>query len=83
MDLVFELTALRQLRDIPKADAARIRAALQEIADTHPQRMPYATELAGSPTLWRARKGDYRAIYAITDKAIIVTEIGHRKDIYR
>jgi mRNA interferase RelE/StbE len=34
---------------------------------------------------WRIRVGDYRVIYEIHDRAsqLIVTTIGHRRDVYR
>jgi mRNA interferase RelE/StbE len=34
---------------------------------------------------WRIRVGDYRVIYSITDKEllVLVVRIGHRSEIYR
>lgn len=83
MGVLVTQTALRQLKALPKADAKRILAALNEIASAHPKRMAYVTELAGSDGAWRARKGDYRAIYKVTETHIVVIAIGNRKDIYK
>ncbi len=41
-------------------------------------------KLAGQET-WRIRVGDYRIIYEIHDRVllVIVVDIGHRREIYR
>ena len=41
--------------------------------------------LAGEDDLYRIREGDYRIIYAIRDKELIVlvVKIGNRKEVYR
>ena len=82
MDLLFSPEATRQLLGIPKADARRLREALQQVADTHPQRMSFVTELAAEPGNWRLRKGDYRALYRLTESEMTVYRIGHRRDVY-
>jgi mRNA interferase RelE/StbE len=42
-------------------------------------------KLAGEENLYRIREGDYRLIYTIGDKELIVlvVKIGDRKEIYR
>ena len=42
-------------------------------------------KLSGEDDLYRMREGDYRIIYTIRDKELIVlvVKIGDRKDIYR
>lgn len=44
-----------------------------------------ATKLKGLPGLHRIRHGDYRIIYQIKNKLliIVVVRIGHRSDVYR
>ncbi|MCB8875434.1 type II toxin-antitoxin system RelE family toxin [Acidisoma silvae] len=84
MELILLPEAMQSLRKLPKADAKRLLEALQMVADQHPQRLSFVTEMVGtSGQDWRLRKGDYRALYHITDDAIIVFDIGGRKDIYR
>jgi mRNA-degrading endonuclease RelE of RelBE toxin-antitoxin system len=83
VELVFTPIALKQLKSIQKADARRIGAAMQEVAARYPQRMAYVTEIVGRPGYWRAKKGDYRAIFTIANETITVIEIGHRKEIYQ
>lgn len=82
MQLVVTRAAQKQLRAIPKDDAKRLVEALQAVADSHPQRLGYVTEIVGRSGAWRARKGNYRAIYLITKDAIEVLAVGNRKDVY-
>jgi mRNA interferase RelE/StbE len=82
MDLLFSPDALKQLLSIPGTDARRIRKALQQVADAHPKRMSFVTELTGEPGKWRLKKGNYRALYELTDTEVVVYRIGHRKDVY-
>jgi mRNA interferase RelE/StbE len=51
---------------------------------SHPRPAGYA-KLHGADDLYRVRQGDYRIIYQILDKAlvVIVVKIGHRKEVYR
>ncbi|MDX2073387.1 MAG: type II toxin-antitoxin system RelE/ParE family toxin [Alphaproteobacteria bacterium] len=68
---------------LPKAIKAQIHKAIEKKLTTDPQ-------LFGKPLrfnhsgLRRLRVGDYRVIYQIDPKQnlVIVTAIGHRKDIY-
>ena len=83
MDVIYEPAALRDLKVLPKADRARILDAFDQLGAEHPRRLPFATEMRGQPGMWRLRKGDYRAIYRITDTAVEVVAVGHRRDIYR
>ena len=48
-------------------------------------RPPGVKKLAGENDLYRIREGDYRIIYTIEDKELIVlvVKIGDRKEIYR
>ena len=42
-------------------------------------------KLAGKPDLYRIRVGDWRIVYQIRDKEllILIVKIGHRREIYR
>jgi mRNA interferase RelE/StbE len=42
-------------------------------------------KLRGQKNLWRMRVGDYRVVYSIDDfsKAVDVSVIRHRRDVYR
>jgi mRNA interferase RelE/StbE len=74
---------LRHLNRLPgKVRDAAIQAMLGPIAE-HPRRAgkPLVGELAG---LYSARRGDYRVIYEIDDrKVVIVHRVQHRRVAYR
>lgn len=42
-------------------------------------------KLIGDAELWRIRVGDYRIIYEIQDRQllVLVVRIGHRRDVYK
>jgi len=48
-------------------------------------RPPGSLKLQGNDELYRVRVGDYRIIYQIQDRVllVLVVEIGNRRDIYR
>ncbi len=75
--------ARRDLLSLPERYAAAIVALLPEIA-ANPRRRgkPLRFELAGK---WVARRGPYRVIYEVDEKARTVTvlSVAHRSDAYR
>jgi mRNA interferase RelE/StbE len=83
VDAIYHLAAVKALKVMPRADADRLRAALRQVAEQHPARLSFVTELVGGQGSWRLRKGDYRALYRIEGESLIVFEIGHRGEIYR
>jgi mRNA interferase RelE/StbE len=76
-------TARRQLRRLPERYAAAVVELLPAIA-ANPKRLgkPLRFELEGR---WAARRGPYRVIYALDEKAHTVTvlAVAHRADAYR
>jgi mRNA interferase RelE/StbE len=75
--------ARRQIDRLPTSVAAAVIETLGGIA-ANPRRLgkPLRFELEGC---WSARRGPYRIIYRIDDKArtVSVLAVGHRADIYR
>jgi mRNA interferase RelE/StbE len=61
----------------------QIGLAISELA-TDP-RPPGVKKLKGSDGLYRIRVGDYRIIYEIQDRLLVVliVTVGHRRDIYK
>jgi mRNA interferase RelE/StbE len=74
--------AQRGLDRLPKTDFQAVLEATQELAQTP---RPRGVEKIKSTGLWRIRQGDFRIIYNIDDKQLLVTivRIGHRREIYR
>ena len=74
-------TAEKQLGKLPEAVQDRVIYALERIK-VRPE--AYLTKLVGD-SRYKLRIGDYRAIIALdeTTQSIIVTKVGHRKNIYK
>jgi mRNA interferase RelE/StbE len=76
-------SAEKTLKSIPKKDVQKIVATLQGLAAN--PRPTGCRKLAGEEATYRVRQGNYRIIYEIEDKVllILVLKTGHRKDVYR
>lgn len=74
--------ALREFKDLPD-DVQRLLADVLDDLQTLP-RPPGAKKLTGADG-WRVRKGDYRVLYTVDDRAKLVRvyRIGNRRDVYR
>jgi mRNA interferase RelE/StbE len=74
--------AERQLKSLPFDVRKRITARLLKL-----EHDPYhgSVKLEGDDDFYRVRIGEYRAIYQVRAKELIVLilRIGHRKEIYR
>ena len=79
----FRPAALRELRRIPKPFKGRMLAAIAARADT--PRPPGSVPLQGPEGFHRVRVGDYRIVYLVVDRVLLVcvVRVGHRKDVYR
>lgn len=78
-----EKSALKALKKIPKDSIAAI---WKEIITLEQNPRPIgAKKLKGYQSLYRIRSGNYRIIYEIQEKLLIVlvVHIGDRKDVYR
>jgi mRNA interferase RelE/StbE len=75
--------AERALAKIPNPHRRRIARAIDALARN--PRPPGSAKLAGSDDAYRIRVGDYRIVYQVLDKVLIVyiIRVAYRKDIYR
>jgi mRNA interferase RelE/StbE len=75
--------AERQLKALTEPIQKRIVKRLRTLKEN--PRPQGVTKLAGEDDLYRIREGDYRIVYTIRDKALIilVVKIGDRTEIYR
>ena len=80
-----ELTpaAERQLDELASPARTVIAAALAALASN--PRPPGCTKLAGKDNLWRVRVLQFRIIYTVIDRRllVVVVKVGDRKDVYR
>jgi mRNA interferase RelE/StbE len=76
-------TAERQLKKIRREDAVRILRSISLLA--REPRPDGCRKMSGYDHFYRIRVGNYRVIYEIDGKRIVVVilKIGHRREIYR
>ena len=75
--------AARQLSKFDPPVQRRLVAAMETLASN--PRPPGVSKIQGEENLWRIRTGDYRIVYAVYDKRLVVLVVafGHRREIYR
>lgn len=74
--------AVRQLRKLDPAGRRRVQAAIDLLAGD--PRPPAARQLVCGAGEWRVRTGDFRIVYEIHDRQILVLviKVGHRREVY-
>ena len=84
-DIQIHPDALDELVALPKKARRQVDQKIVGLAEN--PRPTNASPLKGNPYkgIWKLRSGDYRIIYQIQDKALVVfvVMVGNRKDIYR
>ncbi len=71
----------RDLPSIPRNLQRRILNAIENRLTTEPDR--YGTRLRRSLWgLWKLRVGDYRVVYEIREREVLIWAIAHRKSVY-
>ncbi|HOG46294.1 MAG TPA: type II toxin-antitoxin system RelE/ParE family toxin [Anaerolineae bacterium] len=75
-------SAAKRLDDLPAPVRARLRAALDELAQDP---RPHSSLKLTAQSAWRLHVGDYRIVYTIDDQEHVVNIVwvGPRKDAYR
>lgn len=80
-----ELTAraAKQLEALPQLFRKKVGARIDALAKQ--PRPSNSKKLTDRDNLYRLRVGDYRVIYQIEDRIVLITviRIGHRRDLYR
>lgn len=73
----------KELRNLPPTQLKGIVAKIRTLA-VNP-RPEGSVKLRGSSDLFRIRHADYRIIYQVQDKKLIllVIKVGHRREVYR
>jgi mRNA interferase RelE/StbE len=79
----FSPRAARQFKELPKQAQVRLKSRIDALAEN--PRPRGAEKLKSEDVLYRIRVGDYRVIYGVGDKTLIVlvVKIGDRKQVYR
>jgi mRNA interferase RelE/StbE len=79
----FTPKADKQFRALEKSTQTRLARQINSLADN--PRPHGAKKLAGEEGFYRVRAGDYRVVYQIRDKTLLVliVRLGHRSEVYR
>jgi len=75
-------SVLKDLEKIPDKDLKKIIKRIESLAiDPRP---PGCEKLSGQER-YRVRQGNYRVIYSIKDRELVVwiVKVGHRRDVYK
>ncbi|MCX6998136.1 MAG: type II toxin-antitoxin system RelE/ParE family toxin [Kiritimatiellaeota bacterium] len=75
--------AQRQMVALDRDMQRRIDIKIRALADT--PRPSGVVKMAGAENQWRLRVGDWRVLYAIIDRELVVliVKLDHRREIYR
>lgn len=81
--LEFTVSALREYRALDRQPQARISTKLAALCDN--PLPPAAKKLHVEPDHFRIRVGDYRAVYRVDGRRVVVVivRIRHRREVYR
>ena len=81
--IFFKKSAEKELARLPQSLIYKIYTLTQKM-QINPL-LPNSQKLSGYKDLYRIRIGDYRINYLLekAKKKIIVTKIGHRREVYR
>ncbi|MCJ7813217.1 type II toxin-antitoxin system RelE/ParE family toxin [bacterium] len=82
-EISWKKSAEKELKKIPQADIARIMDKVERLNEN-----PYPVgvrKISGSEHTYRIRVGDYRIIYSIIEKMLVIeiVRIGHRGKVYQ
>jgi mRNA interferase RelE/StbE len=83
MALLIPPAVFKQLAAVPKADARRLLARLEKIAEAPHASHPNVVQLAGEQGVFRVRQGDWRAVFSLEEGDVIVDRVAHRREVYR
>lgn len=74
--------AAKSLAALQRREQQRIRAAIELLAEE--PRPPACIALAGEDSVYRVHVGEYRIVYEVIDKVLVihVVGIGHRREVY-
>lgn len=83
MALIVPPRVIKQLAGLPKEEAKRLLARLEQIAETPHNRHPNVRPLAGEPGTFRLRQGNLRAVFSVEDGDLILDRVAHRREVHR
>lgn len=81
--VIFNNHAARSFRKLPRDIQQRLKPVINDLQED-PRPMG-AEKIKGKDDIYRIRVGDYRILYEVRDKELIICiiEAGHRREVYR
>ena len=79
----FTSHAARSFRKLSRDVQTRLSPSIESLKDN--PRPPGSEKLKGADDAYRIRVGDYRILYEVRDKELVVyiIEAGHRREVYK
>jgi mRNA interferase RelE/StbE len=77
----YHSSALRELKKLDRPIRLKIEAAIVDLAEDP---RPHGCAKLVNSQAWRIRVGDYRVVYDIVDRKLVVmiVRVRHRRDVY-
>jgi mRNA interferase RelE/StbE len=81
--VIFNNHAARSFRKLPRNIQQRLRPVINDLQED--PRPTGVEKIKGEDDIYRIRVGDYRILYEVGDKELIICiiETGHRREVYR
>lgn len=81
--ILWKKSAVKEFNKLPKQQSSRIYDAISDLSNN--PRPENSKNMITLSKHYRLRIGDYRVIYSIEDKILIIEiiRIAHRKDVYQ
>lgn len=81
--LRWKLSAEKELRGLPRDAIARLVGMAEALTES--PNPPGSRKLIGADQTYRIRVGDYRMIYEVKDRELLIhiIRVGHRREVYR
>jgi len=82
-DIQWKASAKKELKKIDRNEIPKIIDAIEKLStEPYPQ---YSKKILGTKHIFRIRVGNYRVIYSIEDKKLIIEiiRVRHRKEAYK
>ncbi|HWR67456.1 MAG TPA: type II toxin-antitoxin system RelE/ParE family toxin [Desulfomonilia bacterium] len=75
--------AVRSFRKLPRDVQKRLSPSIESLKDN--PRPSGSEKLKGTDDIYRIRVGDYRILYEVMDKELVIfiIETGHRREVYK
>jgi mRNA interferase RelE/StbE len=82
-EIQFKSSAWKAFNKLEGEARGRIAEAVMSLAENPRPRK--ARKLSGKGDFYRIRSGDYRVIYEVREKALVVliVKVGHRREVYK